>query len=115
MINNKNSKSTNSQDAPEKALEQRKPAFHIAAIGASAGGLDPLKKIFSNVKPDSGITWVAVSHLDPLHATILPEADSPSPKKKIANRDKAFHFRAERVGTKQQINGVSSYGWNGIR
>lgn len=60
-------------DTHSQEESQGQSPFYIAAIGASAGGLDPLKKFFSNVKPDSDIAYVVVSHLDPHHATLLPQ------------------------------------------
>jgi two-component system CheB/CheR fusion protein len=41
--------------------------FPIVAIGASAGGLDALKKFFSNMPPEPGMAFVVVQHLDPTH------------------------------------------------
>jgi two-component system CheB/CheR fusion protein len=40
-------------------------------IGASAGGLEALKKLFAAVPPDSGIAFVVVPHLDPAHASLM--------------------------------------------
>ena len=73
MAKKKSSKSLDKDVLPQEEPEIGPHRFHIAAIGASAGGLDPLKKFFSNVKPDSGIAYVVVSHLDPHHATLLPQ------------------------------------------
>lgn len=67
------SRKRSGQDAGPQGESQGHLPIYIAAIGASAGGLDPLKKFFSNVKPDSGIAYVVVSHLDPNHTTLLPQ------------------------------------------
>jgi two-component system CheB/CheR fusion protein len=72
MAKRKSSKRSG-KDARPQEESQGQPPIYIAAIGASAGGLDPLKKFFSNVKPDSGIAYVVVSHLDPNHTTLLPQ------------------------------------------
>ncbi|HEX5422841.1 MAG TPA: chemotaxis protein CheB, partial [Candidatus Acidoferrales bacterium] len=45
----------------------------IAALGASAGGLQALEKFFKNMPDDSGIAFVVVQHLAPDHASALPE------------------------------------------
>lgn len=45
----------------------------VVAIGASAGGLDPIVAFLTHVPPDSGIAYVVVQHLDPTHKTLLPE------------------------------------------
>jgi two-component system CheB/CheR fusion protein len=48
-------------------------SFPIVGIGASAGGLEAFEAFFDAMPPDSGIAFVLVTHLDPSHATILPE------------------------------------------
>ena len=42
-------------------------------MGGSAGGLDAFQRFFSNVPPKNGMAFVVVQHLDPRHATLLPE------------------------------------------
>lgn len=49
------------------------PEFLIAALGASAGGLEPLESFFKRMPADSGIAFVIVQHLAPDHASALPE------------------------------------------
>jgi two-component system CheB/CheR fusion protein len=73
MAKKQNGKKAGKESAAQKESHIRAPGFHIAAIGASAGGLNPLKAIFSSIKPDNGIAYVVISHLDPHHATMLPE------------------------------------------
>ncbi|MGH7859494.1 MAG: chemotaxis protein CheB, partial [Candidatus Binatia bacterium] len=45
----------------------------VVGIGASAGGLDGLRKLFAAMPADSGMAFVVVQHLDPRHETLLPE------------------------------------------
>jgi two-component system CheB/CheR fusion protein len=45
----------------------------MAGIGASAGGLDAFKKFFTAMPPDSGIAFVLVPHLDPVHKSLMVE------------------------------------------
>src|SRR5512133_3237176 len=73
MAKRKSSKGSGKDTIPQEELQAGSPQLYIAAIGASAGGLDPLKKFFSNVKPGTGIAYVVVSHLDPHHTTLLPQ------------------------------------------
>lgn len=47
--------------------------FPIVGIGASAGGLEAFESFFHNVKPDCGMAFVLVPHLDPSHVSILDE------------------------------------------
>lgn len=45
----------------------------IVGVGASAGGLNALEAFFRQVRPDSGLAYIVVQHLDPTHPTLLPE------------------------------------------
>ncbi len=47
--------------------------FVIAALGASAGGLQALENFFAHMPADAGIAFIVVQHLAPDHATALPE------------------------------------------
>ncbi len=59
---------------PDELLPARADlGFPIVGIGASAGGIDALRRLFPNVAPTSGMAFVVVLHLDPHHASVLPE------------------------------------------
>ncbi|MFN0105218.1 MAG: PAS domain S-box protein [Bryobacteraceae bacterium] len=47
--------------------------FVIAALGASAGGLEPLQEFFEHMPPDADIAFIVVQHLSPHHSTDLPK------------------------------------------
>jgi two-component system, chemotaxis family, CheB/CheR fusion protein len=47
--------------------------FLIVALGASAGGLEPLETFFNRMPADAGIAFVIVQHLAPDHPTALPQ------------------------------------------
>jgi two-component system, chemotaxis family, CheB/CheR fusion protein len=47
--------------------------LRVVGIGASAGGLEALKRFFSAMPPGSGLVFVVVVHLDPTHDSLLPE------------------------------------------
>jgi two-component system, chemotaxis family, CheB/CheR fusion protein len=49
------------------------PQGRVAGIGASAGGLEALIEFFKAMRPDSGMAFVVVSHLDPEHKSALGE------------------------------------------
>ena len=49
------------------------PDFVIAALGASAGGLEPLETFLKNMPADAGIAFVIIQHLAPDHPTALPQ------------------------------------------
>lgn len=45
----------------------------VVGIGASAGGLDALKDFFAAMPADSGMAFVVVQHLDPVHESRMAE------------------------------------------
>jgi two-component system CheB/CheR fusion protein len=47
--------------------------FTIVGIGASAGGLVAFKQLLEVIPENSGMAYVLVQHLDPLHESMLPE------------------------------------------
>lgn len=49
------------------------PLFPVVGIGASAGGLSAYTKLLKALPIDTGMAFVLVQHLDPKHASMLPE------------------------------------------
>jgi two-component system CheB/CheR fusion protein len=45
----------------------------IVGVGCSAGGLGALEKLLGAVPRDSGLAFVVIQHLDPVHPSALPE------------------------------------------
>ncbi len=45
----------------------------IVGIGASAGGIDALRRLFPKVESGCGMAFIVVQHLDPHHASALAE------------------------------------------
>ncbi|MBV8209397.1 MAG: PAS domain-containing protein [Burkholderiaceae bacterium] len=45
----------------------------IIAIGASAGGFDPIKQLLSTAPPNSGLAFVVIQHLDPTQKSLSAE------------------------------------------
>lgn len=74
----RNSKATNeTKDVNADRPDTPSPACPVVGIGASAGGIDALKKFLPSVDPQSGIAFVLVQHLDPTHESILTEILAP--------------------------------------
>lgn len=61
-----------SPNYPETPQFAKKPRF-IVGIGASAGGFEAYSQFFAHLPPDTGMAFVIVQHLDPVHESILPE------------------------------------------
>jgi two-component system CheB/CheR fusion protein len=47
--------------------------FLIVALGASAGGLEPLEKFFAHMPADAGMAFAVVQHLAPDHDSALAQ------------------------------------------
>ena len=57
----------------EAHSSQVKPIFPIAGIGASAGGLDAIKKLLGSLPQETGLAFVIVQHLATNQESMLPE------------------------------------------
>jgi len=55
----------------ERGHEQRD--FHVVGIGASAGGLEPLERLFSHLPADTGMAFVVLQHLSPDFKSLMGE------------------------------------------
>jgi two-component system CheB/CheR fusion protein len=47
--------------------------FHVVGVGASAGGLEALERLFSNMPEDTGMAFVVVQHLSPDFKSVMDE------------------------------------------
>src|SRR5262245_39871231 len=63
----------NSSNEEDSSLPERKNDLLIAAVGASAGGIEAFTELLSNVPSDTGMAFVLVQHLDPSHHSMLTE------------------------------------------
>jgi two-component system CheB/CheR fusion protein len=59
--------------SPSPGKDDRSRATLVVGLGASAGGLDAFKTFFAKMPPRSGMAFVLVQHLDPLHKSLLVE------------------------------------------
>ena len=58
---------------PRRVLRRhsRPDDFLVVGIGASAGGLEALYKLFDALPPDPGMAFVLIQHLDPTHNSMM--------------------------------------------
>jgi two-component system, chemotaxis family, CheB/CheR fusion protein len=47
--------------------------FYIVGVGASAGGLESLERLFSHLPPDTGMAFVVLQHLSPDFKSLMDE------------------------------------------
>ena len=57
--------------------------FPIVSIGASAGGLDPIRGLLSTLPIDTGMAFVVIQHLAAGQESMLPEILSRSTKMSV--------------------------------
>jgi two-component system CheB/CheR fusion protein len=57
----------------ERAFEAEQPSFRIVGIGASAGGLDSLERLFATLPADTGMAFVVLQHLSPDFKSLMDE------------------------------------------
>ena len=66
----KSKPSNNSPKNPSPASPIQR-GFLIACVGASAGGVEALTELLTNLPSDIGMAFVLVQHLDPKHESLL--------------------------------------------
>jgi len=59
------------EDKPKQNSDFKSSNILYVGIGASAGGLDALKKFLSNIPDQRGIAFIIVQHMDPTHKSGL--------------------------------------------
>ncbi|OFY84204.1 MAG: hypothetical protein A3F72_14345 [Bacteroidetes bacterium RIFCSPLOWO2_12_FULL_35_15] len=83
-VASKKSISKNSITPITKASVKTENDFFIVGIGASAGGLEALKKFFDNTSSYSGIAFIIIQHLDPTHKSLLSELIAEHTRMKVS-------------------------------
>ena len=76
-----------SSQKDENSQSDRKDDLLIAAIGASAGGIEATTELLSHVPPDTGMAFVLVQHLDPSHHSMLTELLSKKTPMRVVEMD----------------------------
>ncbi len=59
--------------ASDASPDHVEPAFPIVGVGASAGGLDAYRTLFSTLPADCGAAFVLIQHLDPTRKSLTAE------------------------------------------
>ena len=80
-----NKTSTTKKSAAKTAVKEN--SFPVVAIGASAGGLEAMMELLSNLPPDTGMAFIYVQHLSPDHKSMLTEILSKKTKMKVQEID----------------------------
>lgn len=59
--------------APRESANARRRPSYIVGVGASAGGLEALERLFQNMPSDTGMAFVVVQHLSPDFKSLMNE------------------------------------------
>ena len=57
--------------APKGTVRAKSERFLVVGIGASAGGLEAVRKLLATLPPDTGMSFVLIQHLDPTHKSMM--------------------------------------------
>ncbi len=60
-------------DAKPSTSSPKKQHFPIVGIGASAGGLKAMQELLLHLPADLGMAYVLIPHLNPTHASMMPQ------------------------------------------
>ncbi len=69
----------------------------VVGIGASAGGIDALKKFLPGIEPGSGLAFVVVQHLDPHHSSVLAEVLARSSRLPVVSIKDGMVIEADHI------------------
>ncbi len=87
---------------PEKASTKKNAPmpsgfFPVVAVGASAGGLEAYTDFFHALSVDTGMAFVLVQHLDPMHHSLLAEIISKATRMPVEEVKSGVRIRPNRV------------------
>ena len=83
---------------PATPTSEADPArFPIVGIGASAGGLDAFRKLFSTMPADSGLAFVLIPHLDPTRDSLMVDLIARSTAMPVIEANENMLVEADHV------------------
>ena len=82
---------------PSPAGDTRELLFPIVGVGASAGGLEAMSELLSNLPADIPMAIVLVQHLDPKHSSLLTELLTRTTRMRVVEVRPGIHVRPAHV------------------
>lgn len=73
------------------------PPSFVVGIGASAGGLESLEKMFQNLAPNTGMAFVIIQHLSPDFKSMMYELLARDTKMEIHRVEDGMHVEANHI------------------
>lgn len=69
----------------------------VVGIGASAGGIEALKELFTAMPADSGLAFVVIQHLEPTHESRMADILGKCTRMKVVQAEAGMPVQANRV------------------
>src|SRR3954469_12264601 len=82
--------STSSGDTKPKSL-------YVVGVGASAGGLEALQRLFERMRRTGGLAFVVVQHLSPDFRSLMDELLSPHTELRVVRAEDGMAVEADTV------------------
>jgi two-component system CheB/CheR fusion protein len=76
---------TKNQTANSELVKADVVSFTVVGVGASAGGLEAFTLLLQHLPPDTGMGFVLVQHLDPVHESALTKLLSKATSMAVHN------------------------------
>lgn len=92
----KSLKSSSEETTTGSIAESQKPKF-VVGIGASAGGLDSLEKLFRSMPDRTGLAFVVIQHLSPDYKSMMVELLSKYTHMAIRQAEDDMYAQADTV------------------
>ncbi len=84
-------------ETPNPADTQiERPPF-VVGVGASAGGLEALQKLFENTRPTAGFAFVVIQHLSPDFESVMGELLAPHTPLTVVRAQHGMRLRADHI------------------
>ncbi len=98
-----------SESQKKAAIAQAEPVFPIVGIGASAGGLEAIKKLLESLSENTGLAYVVIQHLSPGQESMLTDILSRSTVMSVLQVEDGMEIEPDHVyvippGTTMTIN-----------
>ncbi|SLM32464.1 MCP methyltransferase/methylesterase, CheR/CheB with PAS/PAC sensor [Desulfamplus magnetovallimortis] len=86
------------EKTPKKQLTKHtdRPS-HIVGMGASAGGLKALQMFFSNMPPETGMTFVIIQHLSPDYKSMMVELLAKNTQMVVCRAEDGMVMKANHI------------------
>ena len=77
--------------------QERASMLYVVGVGASAGGLEALERVFRAVPADTGMAFVVVQHLAMEHRSMMPELAAKWTEMPVRQAEDRIALRADHI------------------